>query len=302
MDDPIAAYPTKFPSRLYCSNTNATSINQNADCREKPMLQRIADSIILCPTRDVIRVEHKKCETLRRKSGSIDVWVQRRGDVLSRAADVFVLKFGGAGSRAERATVFPLDFWRDMTAEIWAPNWPGFGASEGQASVRRLAEIGGHCYEAIRERADGRPIIVTGNSLGTAVALAVAAQHRDMAGLILRNPPPLRQLIVGRHGWYSFWMGAWLISRCVPSSLDSIANARGSDVPALFITSGKDRVVPPTFQHLVFDAYAGPKQRLLLPSADHADFPDEADLPAFTAQMKWLRARAGLAAGTSALA
>lgn len=266
------------------------------------MLQRIADSIILCPSREAIRVEHKQCEAQNHATNRVDVWIQRRGDVRTRPADVYVLKFGGAGSRAERATIFPLDFWDDMTAEVWAPNWPGFGESAGRASVRPLAEIGLFCYEAIRRRARGRPIIVTGNSLGTAVALAVAAQHRDMAGIILRNPPPLRQLIVGKHGWYSLWVGAWLISRCVPASLDSIANARGSDVPALFITSGKDRVVPPTFQQTVFDAYAGPKSCLLLPRADHADFPDESDLPAFASQMNWLRRRAGLAAGTGALA
>lgn len=136
-----------------------------------------------------------------------------------------------------------------------------------------------------------------GNSLGTAVALAVAARYRDMAALILRNPPPLRQLIVGRHAWYSFWVGAWLIASRVPRSLDSIGNARGSDVPALFVTSGQDRVVPPPYQELVYEAYAGPKRQLTLPQADHHDFPSEDDIPHYRRHLDWLAQRAGLRPG-----
>ena len=264
------------------------------------MLQRIADSIILCPSRETIRVEHKSARVLSCVTGDVDIWVQRRSNSAAHSPELFVLKFGGAGSRAERATMFPLDFWDDLAAEIWAPNWPGFGKSVGRASVRHLAEVGAECYQEIRRAAGGRPIVVTGNSLGTTVAMSVAAQFRDMAGLILRNPPPLRQLILGKHGWYSLFAGAWLIAQCVPASLNSVANARGSDVPALFITSGRDRVVPPEYQQVVYDAYAGPKQNLVLPNADHADFPDEADLSAFHQHMQWLRQRADLAAGTGA--
>ena len=263
------------------------------------MLQRIADSIILCSTRDEIRVEHKTRRTLETARGGVDLWVQPIGD---RKPDLYVLKFGGAGSRAERATMFPLDFWDDLAAEVWAPNWPGFGKSDGRASVKGMLEVGLQCYEEVRREANGQPILVTGNSLGTAIALAVAARHRDMAGLLLRNPPPLRQLIVGKHSWYSLWIGAWLIAQCVPRELDSISNARGSDVPALFVTSAKDRVVPIAYQDTVFNAYAGPKRQVLLPNADHADFPAEEDLPNLRSQLQWLRQRAGFAAGTPASA
>ena len=261
------------------------------------MLQRLADAIILCPSKNEIRVEHKTRTVLRHTGGEIDLWVQHRGGAKDKDPEVFVLKFGGTGSRAERATMHPLDFWDEMAGEIWAPNWPGFGTTRTRASLPPLFDVGVHCYEEIRKAADGRPVVITGNSLGTSVALAVAAKYRDMAALILRNPPPLRQLIVGKHGWYSFGVGAWLISRYVPKSLDSIANARGSDVPALFVTSGKDRMVPPAYQRMIFDAYAGPKQCMLLADADHSDFPAEHEVEPYRQQLQWLRERAGLTAG-----
>jgi len=130
------------------------------------MLQRIADSIILCPSRNEIRVEHKTQRTIGRPGGEIDLWVQRRNCAAGQRPDLFLLKFGGAGSRAERATITPLDFWDGVSAEIWAPNWPGFGATVGRPSVQRLSDVGMQCYEEIRCAADGRPVVITGNRGG----------------------------------------------------------------------------------------------------------------------------------------
>jgi len=38
-------------------------------------------------------------------------------------------------------------------------------------------------------------------------ALSVAAR-RPVAGLVLQNPPPLRQLIMGHYGWWNLWLVA----------------------------------------------------------------------------------------------
>lgn len=266
------------------------------------MLQRLTDAIVLCPSKEEIAVEHKTRRSLSWTGGEIDVWVQRRGAAHAGEPEMFVLKFGGTASRAERATIHPLDFWTDLAAEVWAPNWPGYGGSSGRASLRMLDEMGVHCYQQVRRIANGRPVVVTGNSLGTTVALHVGARFRDMAALILRNPPPLRQLIVGRHGWYSGWVGAWLVAHGVPPALDSIQNARGCDVPAVFVTSGRDRMVPPEYQQAIFTAYAGPKRQLVLREAGHADFPTETETHDYRRQLQWLRQRAEIAAGKGALA
>src|SRR5690606_20178469 len=117
----------------------------------------------------------------------------------------------------------------------------------------------------------------------------VAAQHRDAAGLLLRNPPALRQIIVSKHGWWNGWIGAWLVAQQVPRTLDAIANSRGSDVPALFVSSGRDRIVPVPFQELVYEAYAGPKNQVLLADADHADPPGEGDIEPYRQGLAWLR-------------
>jgi pimeloyl-ACP methyl ester carboxylesterase len=131
---------------------------------------------------------------------------------------------------------------------------------------------------------------VTGNSLGTAYALYVAAKHR-VDGLILRNPPPLRQMIVGRYGWWNGFLGAMLIAAQTPRELDSIANAALCRTPAVMLSSLRDRHVPVRYQRMIYNAYAGEKQILELPEADHADPLSEDELRRYRDLLDWLRGR-----------
>ena len=67
---------------------------------------------------------------------------------------------------------------------------------------------------------------------------------------------PLREVIVGRHGWWNFGIGARLLARKIPRELCSISNAKSTAVPALFVSSARDRTVPPRYQQMVIDAHA----------------------------------------------
>jgi pimeloyl-ACP methyl ester carboxylesterase len=124
-------------------------------------------------------------------------------------------------------------------------------------------------YDHLRQVAGDKPILVTGNSIGTTCALYLAAR-RPMAGLLLRNPPPLKQLIIGEYGWWNLSLGARVVAAGVPRELDSIANAARAKVPAVILTSGKDHVVPPAYQQRIIDAYAGAKRIVRDAEADHS--------------------------------
>src|SRR5437899_673838 len=75
--------------------------------------------------------------------------------------------------------------------EIWAVNYPGFGGSSGPAQLRLIPSAALAAFDALQSKAGTRPIIVFGTSLGATVALHVAA-HRNVHGIVLHNPPPLR--------------------------------------------------------------------------------------------------------------
>jgi pimeloyl-ACP methyl ester carboxylesterase len=230
------------------------------------MLSRITDRLVLRPTRDPLPLEDKIAELMPYGQHQLEVLKMRVGNGPPQA---YILKFGGNGSRAERAEAHPGEIWPRLNAEVWAVNYPGYGNSTGRASLRALVRSADSIYEHMAAVARGKPILVTGNSLGTTCTLYLAAR-RPIAGILMRNPPPLKQLIVGHHGWWNLWLGARVVAAGLPRELDSITNAARCHVPAVFVMSGRDRVVPPQYQKLIHAAYAGPKIIVLDPEAGHS--------------------------------
>jgi pimeloyl-ACP methyl ester carboxylesterase len=258
------------------------------------MLARLADRLILKPSTYPIPTDDKARRVVRWDGEEIEVWTQRVG-ATSRGSDgetdVFVLKFPGTAGRAERATEHPAECWEDCRTELWTVNPLGYGGSTGRASLRQVAPTARAVWTQLNRHAGGRPILVTGNSLGSLSALYLAA-HFDVDGVLLRNPPPLRQLIVGRHGWWTLGVGAWALARQVPDELCAIRNAAAATAPALFLMSGKDRLVHPRYQRRIMDKYAGEHRVLVLSDADHASPLDEGQQRQYGQRLQWLRQRA----------
>jgi pimeloyl-ACP methyl ester carboxylesterase len=252
------------------------------------MLNRLADRLILCPTTHPIPAEQKRREAWRFEHGQFEVWIQNTGPAEKQIdADLFVLKFPGTGGRAERMSEHPAEVWPDLAAEVWTVNPPGYGGSGGRASLRYVTAVADAAWTQISARASGRPILATGNSLGCLAAMHLAA-NKPLAGLLVRNPPPLRELIAGQHGWWNLGLSKFIAAQ-VPESLCSIANAARANVPAVFIMSEKDRTVPPSFQRRIIDAYAGEQRLMVLRDADHASPIDEQQVPDYVDILNWFR-------------
>jgi pimeloyl-ACP methyl ester carboxylesterase len=254
------------------------------------LLARLADRLILCPTRHEIPTPGKTRYTIPFGEGLLEVWRETSVTQGDDQPGAYVLKFPGTAGRAERATVHPAECWPELRVEVWAVNPPGYGGSSGRARLRNTIPMARTVLDNIRRHAGPRPVIVTGTSLGCLSALYLAA-HEQIDGLMLRNPPALREVIVGRFGWWNLRPGAGLIARQVPEQLCSIRNAARAAAPAIFVISEQDRIVPAKYQQQILDAYTGPKRALLLPDADH-DTPvgqDQADQ--YLDLLQWLRDR-----------
>ncbi len=194
----------------------------------------------------------------------------RSPSVQGTSPKAYVLFFTGKGDRADRWTTIVAQSWGKFPVEVWGMNYPGSGGSEGPTRLDRVVPDAVGVFDAIRERGGGRPIFLHSASFGTAVALGVAAQ-RPVAGLLLQNPPALKQLLLGHYGWWNLWLIAIPVTHQIPGDLDSIANAKRVTAPAVFIECGADEVVPVKYQKLVENAYAGPHHNINMPLARHAD-------------------------------
>jgi pimeloyl-ACP methyl ester carboxylesterase len=256
-------------------------------------LTPLLDRLVLFPTTDYIYANGARRDPIPFEGGELEIWtashlVIERGE--PQEPRVYVLRFYGNADRADRWVAAEAGMWNNRAVEVWGMNYPGFGGSTGPARLKRLGPAALAAFDALQRTAGDRPIVVFGASLGTTTALHVAA-HRQVAGLILHNPPALRQIILRQFGWWNLWLLAGPLAQKLPADLDSVANARRVHAPAIFLLAENDEVVAPRFQRLVVNAYAGEKRVIQLGGAGHNSPVEGAGLTNFHDALDWLLPR-----------
>ena len=251
-------------------------------------LAPLPDRLILFPTTNRIDAGAAVRKTIPFQGGVVEIWTARSALARQRGGpDIYVLRFYGNADRADRWVAAEAEMWNRRAVEVWGMNYPGFGGSTGPARLVRLGPAALTAFDELQETAGDRPIIVFGASLGTTTALHIAAQ-RKIAGLILHNPPALRQIILRQFGWWNLWLFAGPMALKLPADLDSVANARAVRVPAIFLLAEKDEIVAPKYQRLVVDAYAGEKRSISLAGAGHNSPLEGVGLANFYQALDWL--------------
>jgi hypothetical protein len=278
----------------------------------------LADHLILFPTRGSINASGAVRKMVPFENGELEIWTaQSRRAQQKRQADLFILRFYGNADRADRWVAADAEMWNDRAVEIWGMNYPGFGGSTGPAHLSKVGPAALAAFEELQHQAisknvvesavpsgsslnpalraaheTARPIVVFGTSIGATAALHLAASRPSrIAGLILQNPPPLREMILRQFGWWNLWSLAGPVALQIPRDLDCIANAKTSRARAIFLLAEKDEMVAPRFHELVVDAYAGEKRVVTLHGAYHNDPIEAAALADLNAALGWLLAK-----------
>lgn len=246
-----------------------------------------ADKLVLGANREALGAGGARRQVVKVAGRVVECWIVRSPGGAAREPEAFVLFLVGKADRAERWVGAVAGAWGGRPVEVWGMNYPGSGGSEGPAQLTRVVPAALGVYDAMAQESGGRPVFLHAGSFGTSVALAVAAR-RPAAGMVPQNPAPLRPLILGRYGWWNLWLVAGPVAAQIPAELDSVANAGRATAPTVFILHGADRTIPPRYQRLVVDAYAGPKQIIDVPGAGHnAPLPREAT-DQLAAGLDWL--------------
>jgi pimeloyl-ACP methyl ester carboxylesterase len=248
----------------------------------------LVDHLILFPTTAPIERQGAVRKTVPFQNGQLEVWTAASSLAQQKGgADIYILRFYGNADRADRWPALEAEMWNDRAVQIWGMNYPGFGGSTGPARLSRIGPAALAAFDELKREAPERPIVLFGASLGSAAALHVAA-HRPMAGLILHNPPAMRQIILRQFGWWNLWLLAGPLAAQIPPDLDSIANAKTSHAPAIFLLAEKDEVIAPRYHRLVVDAYAGEKRVIKLRGAYHNTPIEGAALADLHQAFQWL--------------
>ena len=207
----------------------------------------LPDHFILFPSTNRIDPHGAVRKTIPFEQGELELWTARSTLAQKKGGpDTYVLRFYGNADRAERWVAAEADSWNKRAIEIWGMNYPGFGGSTGPAKLKRIGPAAIAAFDALSRVANDKPIVIFAASLGTTAALHVAA-NRPVAGLVLHNPPALRQIVLQHFGWWNLWLLADPVAAQIPTDLDSIRNAKAVTKPAIFLLAENDEDLPEDF-------------------------------------------------------
>ncbi len=227
-----------------------------------------ASSFLLFPSTQHINPLGATSRPVQIGTNTLDIWTARSKACGIDDPKAFVLAFCGNGTRAEDITWYIAERWRRRPVEVWCMNYPGYGGSTGGATLDSIPPAALATYDALKAVAGDRPIFIDADSIGTTCAIYVASK-RPVAAMVLQNPPPLRRLIIQRHGWWNLWLLATPIALQVPSEMNSTSTGPYATAPACFLLADSDEIVPPKYHDMVVNAYAGEKVVIDLPYATH---------------------------------
>jgi len=145
-------------------------------------------------------------------------------------------------------------------------DYRGYGASEGVPSEAALVADARLLFDRARAMDDGgtRQIFAFGRSLGSGVAVALAAS-RPLDGVVLVTPFDSAVAVARRY--YPYLPVDWMMKH----RFESDRHAPQLRIPLLCVIAERDDVIPPVHGERLFEAWGGPKRKLLLRGATHND-------------------------------
>lgn len=182
-----------------------------------------------------------------------------------KAKFTFLAFHGNAANIANRAPAY--EFLRDLPANVLALEYRGYGRSEGKPSEAGLYLDSEAAYRYLVNTTgtDPKTIVSFGQSLGSAVAAHLAAQH-EVGGVVLEAPFPSAARMARQVFWFLPGLGL-----LVHSQFDTQARLAQINAPVLIVHCRQDPVIPFQFGQEVYNAARPPKDFLPIDGQCHEE-------------------------------
>jgi fermentation-respiration switch protein FrsA (DUF1100 family) len=175
-----------------------------------------------------------------------------------------IIYFGG---NAEEVTAYAGEVAaRYGPRAVVMVNYRGYGESGGKPGEQALVAdaLAIHDWVAGRGDVDAARIAVHGRSLGSGVAVQLAAARRVRC-LVLTSP--FDSLVAVARSHYPWAPVGWLMRH----RFESIAFARSVSIPALVLIGEIDDIIAPENSQRLANAWGGPVEFVRLPGRGHND-------------------------------
>ncbi len=180
--------------------------------------------------------------------------------------DLCVIHFYG-NNETLRASEYIIDVFRSRGISVLIFDYRGYGSSRGKPRESSFYSDAELVYEWLRERHPHLRVVVSGWSLGSAVATYLAQTAEDIHGLILFSAPTDMVEVV-RH---VFPPDQIIIEEAMPFQFDTLERIRRVKCPILLVHGKNDTVVPYKMSDELEAAAKSPLFRYDVPSAGHRD-------------------------------
>ena len=168
---------------------------------------------------------------------------------------------GNGGNRAGRAPLATA--LQELGLSVLLTDYRGYGGNPGRPSQAGLLADARAGAVWLADRDDVDDVVLFGESLGAAVALALARDHPP-AAVVLRSP--FTSLVDVARAHYGPVPG-WLLRDHYPA-VDWVGDL---DAPLLVIAGGDDEIVPEASSRALFEAAGEPKRYVTIAGAGHND-------------------------------
>lgn len=147
-------------------------------------------------------------------------------------------------------------------------DYRGYGRSDGDfPSESGIYEDAQSAWSYLTTERDYAPqeIFIYGHSLGGAVAVDLAHDQPEAAGLILESTFTSMAALANRNPWFRFLP----LDLILDQRFDSLSKIPYVQVPILLIHGKADRTVPFEMSRTLFEEARSPKELLLIPGGSH---------------------------------
>ncbi len=144
-------------------------------------------------------------------------------------------------------------------------DYRGFGQSSKDLPSETMAhEDARAAWDWLARRTPGAPRYVFGHSLGGAIAVSLAAEVADEAGLIVEGSFTSIPDVVGTMRW------GWLpVSPLITQRFDAASRIARVGSPVLVVHGSNDRLIQPALGQRLYDKAVEPKRFVLVEGGSH---------------------------------